>query len=70
VNNAARIAAIELMAAAEGIEFHRPLKSSPRIEAALAKLREISPAFKGDEVFSDRIEDVAEAILAGYFIED
>ncbi len=70
VRNTARIVAIELMAAAEGVEFHRPLKSSARLEAALVKLREVSPAFKGDEVFSYRIEDVAECILSGCFIED
>ena len=56
------------MAAGEGVEFHRPLKSSKALEAALAGLRKISPAFKGDEVFSDRIENVAEAVLTGYFL--
>ena len=69
VLNVARITAIELMAAAEGVEFHRPLKTSARLEKALAKLRKISPAFKGDEVFSGRIEAVAEAILSGYFVD-
>ncbi len=68
VRNVARITAIELMAAGEGVEFHRPLKSSKALEAALAGLRKISPAFKGDEVFSDRIENVAEAVLTGYFL--
>jgi len=68
VRNVARIVAIEMMAAGEGIEFHRPLKSSARLEAALAKLREVSPAFKGDEVFSERIENVAEDILCGHFV--
>ncbi len=68
VHNVARIYAIEMMAAAEGVEYHRPLKSSARIEAALAGLRKISPAFKGDEVFSGRIEAVADAILGGYFV--
>lgn len=68
VRNTARIYAIEMMAAAEGVEFHRPLKSSRRIEAALAALRKISPAFKGDEVFSERIEAVADAMLTGYFL--
>ena len=69
VRNTARIVAIEMMAAGEGIEFHRPLKSGPRVEAALAKLREVSPAFKGDEVFSGRIEAVAEGILSGHFVD-
>ncbi len=69
VRNTARIVAIELMAASEGIEFHRPLKSSARLEGALAKVRAVSPAFKGDEVFSGRIENVAEEILAGTFVD-
>jgi histidine ammonia-lyase len=68
VRNTARVCAIEMMAAAEGVEFHRPLKSSRHIEAALAALRKVSPAFKGDEVFSERIEAVAEAMLTGYFV--
>jgi len=69
VRNTARVTAIEMMAAAEGIEFHRPLRSSRPLEKALARLREVSPAFKGDEVFSGRIEAVAEAVLAGHFTE-
>ncbi|MHB0994832.1 MAG: histidine ammonia-lyase [Elusimicrobiales bacterium] len=69
VRNTARIVAIEMMAAAEGIEFHRPLKSSARLETALARLREVSPAFKGDEVFSGRIEAVAEELLGGHFVD-
>ncbi len=69
IKNVSRITAIELMAAAQGVEFHRPLKSSAFLEDAIKKLRKISPAFKGDEVFSYRIERVAEAILDGYFLK-
>ncbi|MFA6435213.1 MAG: histidine ammonia-lyase [Elusimicrobiales bacterium] len=68
VRNAAYITAIELLAAAQGVELHRPLKSGPRIEDALARLRRIAPVFKGDEEFSTRIEAVARAILDGYFL--
>ena len=69
VKNVSRITAIELMAAAQGVEFHRPLKTSVFLEDAIVKLRKIAPAFKGDEVFSYRIERVAEAILNGYFLK-
>ena len=69
IKNVSRITAIELMAAAQGVEAHRPLKTSVFLEDAISKLRKISPAFKGDEVFSDRIERVAEAILNGYFLK-
>ena len=34
--NAATVIAIELLAAAQGLEFHRPMKSSRRLESALA----------------------------------
>lgn len=59
VQNTARIIAIESLSAAEGIEYHRPLKSSESIEYMLEELRKTAPAFKGDEIFSDKIEDVA-----------
>src|ERR1700757_272687 len=38
--NAAAVVGIELLAAAQGCDFHRPLTSSPRLEAARARLRE------------------------------
>lgn len=63
VQNTARILAIEALAAAEGIEHHRPLKSSPQIEKALACIREIAPAANGDDVFSDKIEDIASFLM-------
>src|SRR6202000_2784488 len=37
--NTANILAVELLAAAEGIEFHRPLQSSPALEIAHAAIR-------------------------------
>jgi histidine ammonia-lyase len=39
VENVATVLAIEAMAAAQAIEFRRPLRSSPRIESALAAIR-------------------------------
>jgi len=38
--NTATVVGIEAMAAAQGLEFHRPLRSSPLIEAEFALLRE------------------------------
>jgi len=37
--NAAAVIGIELMAAVQGIEFHRPMKSSPSLEAAIDLVR-------------------------------
>ena len=38
--NTATVVGIEAMAAAQGLEFHRPLHSSPLIEAEFALVRE------------------------------
>ena len=48
VDNTAGIVAIELLAACQGIEFHRPLQSSPALEAALAGIRAVSPRYTRD----------------------
>ncbi|HEV2563226.1 MAG TPA: histidine ammonia-lyase [Rhizomicrobium sp.] len=53
--NTANILAIELLAAAEGIEFHRPLKSSPPLEEAHAKIRARVPRFERDRFFAPSI---------------
>ena len=57
--NTGHILAIELLAAAEGIEFLRPLRSSPRLEQAHAALRARVPRFERDRMFAPAIEDAA-----------
>src|SRR3546814_20113195 len=39
VDNTATILAIEFLAACQGLEFHKPLRTSPKLEAVYAKLR-------------------------------
>lgn len=53
--NTAHILGIELLAAAEGIEFQRPLKSSAALEAAHAKVRDVAPRFDHDRFFAPSI---------------
>ncbi len=65
--NLSRILAIELMAAAEGIGFRRPLKSSKSIESAHALVRSVAPERDHDRVFSHDIEAVATLIETGAF---
>ena len=65
--NLARIVAIELICAGQGIEFRRPLRSSDPLEAALAVLRELSPTLDDDRPMGGEIEAVAQAALAGRF---
>jgi histidine ammonia-lyase len=65
--NLARIIAIELMASAEGIDFRRPLVSSPLLEEAHAMVRLKAAKRDEDREFSTDIEAVAGLIEAGSF---
>jgi histidine ammonia-lyase len=60
--NSRNILAIELLAAAEGIEFHRPLTSSAALEAAHATIRSHVPRFETDRYFAPAIADAASIV--------
>lgn len=55
IDNLRYIAAVELMNAAQGIEFRRPLKSSPFIEEVLKEFRKEVPFVEDDVVMEDYI---------------
>ena len=63
--NAASVVAIELLAAAQGIEFHRPLTSSRPLEAALRKLRRTVPRYDRDRFFAPDIAAAAALVSSG-----
>ena len=63
--NTRNIVAIELMAAADGIEFHRPLKTSPILEEVHADLRNVVARRTEDRLFSDDIAAVEKFISTG-----
>ncbi|HEX4079575.1 MAG TPA: histidine ammonia-lyase [Rhizomicrobium sp.] len=65
--NTSNILAVELLAASEGIEFHRPLKSSPALEQAHADLRARVPRFDRDRLMSPAIAAAAQLITARAF---
>ncbi len=65
--NVANILAIELLAAAEGIEFQRPLKSSPLLERAHARIRSASPRFDKDRYFAPAIAAVRHCVATRGF---
>ena len=67
LDNVAHIVAIELLAAAQGIEFHRPLKSSEPLENALKQVRAISANYTCDRSLSVEIEALAQTIDQGAF---
>ena len=67
VENAENVIAIELLAAAEGIEHRRPLKAGAGVERAFGVLRSIAPPLTEDRALSGDIARVATAIREGKF---
>jgi histidine ammonia-lyase len=65
--NAARIVAIELLAAAQGIELRRPLQTSPRLQTVLARVRRHGAFLTEDRSLAGEISGLAAAILEGEF---
>ncbi len=67
VENAENVIAIELLAAAEGLEHRRPLKAGVGVERAVVILRSIAPPVTQDRALSADIARVAVAIREGAF---
>jgi histidine ammonia-lyase len=67
-DNAAHIVAIELLAAAQGIELRRPLRSSAPLEEALAKVRQHAAFLSDDRPLAGAIRALAGAVLDGAFV--
>jgi histidine ammonia-lyase len=65
--NTATIVAIELLAAAQGIDFRRPLATSPPLEEAHALIRGAAPHLEGDRFLAADIEAVAPMVRSGLF---
>jgi histidine ammonia-lyase len=64
-DNAAAVIAIELLAAAQGLEFHRPMKSSRALESALRLLRSQVPPYTADRFFAPDIEAAKQLVVSG-----
>ncbi len=65
--NTAHILGIEMLAASEGIEFHRPLTSSPALEAAMASIRGKVPRFEQDRFFAPALAEAKNLVAARAF---
>jgi len=66
-DNAAAIVGIELLAAAQGIEFRRPLRSSGPLETAHGRIRTVAAPWDRDRYFAPDIAGVTALVLAGAF---
>jgi histidine ammonia-lyase len=67
VENAERVLAIELMSAAQGLDYRQPLKAAREVEHARATIRKTLPRLAEDRVLSTDIEGLASQIKAGAF---
>jgi len=67
LDNVAHIVAIELLAAAQGIEFHHPKKSSPILEQVISEIRAVSERYAEDRSLSGDIATLAHLVDEGYF---
>jgi histidine ammonia-lyase len=65
IRNTAHILGIELLAGAQGIEFQRPLASSPALEQAHALLRGRCPAMPTDRYLAPDIEAATALVTDG-----
>jgi histidine ammonia-lyase len=63
--NAASVIGVELMAAAEAIEHHRPLKTSPRLEPVLALMRSRIAPLTEDRYLAPDLAAATDFVLSG-----
>ena len=63
--NTAVIIGIELLAAAQGIDFHRPLTTSPHLEHVHEQLRQKVPFYEEDRFFAPDIEAAKGMVMRG-----
>jgi histidine ammonia-lyase len=66
--NVERALAIELLAGAQGVEFHAPLEPGVGVRVARAAVRELSPRLREDRPLGGDIEAVAVSIRDGSLI--
>ncbi len=67
--NAATIVGIELLAAAQGLEFHRPLTTSKSIGRAVHRVRQDVSHYDVDRFFAPDIEAAKALVLGGELLE-
>jgi histidine ammonia-lyase len=67
LHNVRHVIAVELMCAAQGLEFRRPLRSGVGVERAYDAVRARVPALREDRVVGPDIESLAIGVAAGEF---
>jgi histidine ammonia-lyase len=68
VENAAHVIATELACACQGLEFHRPLRSTAALEGALERVRTYVPRLEEDRSMADELAELATALRTGALV--
>jgi histidine ammonia-lyase len=68
VENAAHVIATELVCACQGLEFHRPLRTTPPLEAAVEKVRGVVPRVEEDRSLAGELATLATALRTGAMV--
>ena len=63
--NAAGVIAVELIAAAQGVDYHAPLKTSEKLQTLHARVRGITPHLESDRYWADEMAALQAAVLKG-----
>ena len=63
--NCAGIIAVELIAAAQGVDYHAPVKTSPALQKLHGQVRALSPHLETDRYWADEMAALQAAVLAG-----
>ena len=69
VRNVQHVIAVELMCAAQGVEYRRPLRAARAVEDAISLVRELVPPLAQDRVLAPDIAALAAAVSGGRFTE-
>jgi len=69
-DNVANILAIELLCAAQGLEFRRPLRSSDPLEAVHRRLREVVPPYDRDRVHAPDVVASRALVSSGALLSE
>ncbi|MEO4042869.1 histidine ammonia-lyase [Hoeflea sp. CAU 1731] len=68
--NLAHILAVEFLCATQGIEFRKPLKTSPQLQKVVARIRVDVPTLEDDRHIAKDLKDVAELIQSRRLIRE
>ena len=67
--NLSLILGVELICAAQGVEFRQPLSTSESLQRVLAQVRQIIPAIGQDRYFAPDLEAASQLIAEGKLVE-